>query len=248
MRLWDNAAALRRLYRGLYAIGLVCILASVAVWAVNSPYFPIKRVEVAGRLVRVNADDVAAVAKQYLHGNIFKADVNDTQKALAKLPWVANVQVKRLWPDAVEITIEERVPVARLSGSPKLVDKEGNSFIAPSDEVFPVLSVDRTDLIKNMVPQLSVFRQILEPTGLNISQLHCSDRLAWQIVLDNGIILHLGKDDAELRLRRFILAWHRVLKDNAAAVRYVDLRYRDGFAVRYKENNAHIAKTAAMVR
>ena len=112
MRLWDNAAALKRLYRWLYACVILCLLAAAAVWLVNSPYFPIRQVQMAQPLVRVSAAQVQAVAQRHLHGNIFKADVNAAQAAFAKMPWVGKAQVKRIWPDTVVVSLTERVPVA----------------------------------------------------------------------------------------------------------------------------------------
>lgn len=235
MRLWDNAAALKRLYRWLYACVLLCLLGALGMWVVNSPYFPIKQVKVATPLQRVSAAQVQGIVTHYLHGNIFKADVNSAQTALTKLPWVAKAGVKRLWPDTVELSITERQPVARWHNS-QLVDDQGNVFTAPTNEAFPVLTGD-TASAKQMVTQLDTFEELLRPTGLHIAQLAFSDRSAWTLVLNNGITVRLGRDDEQKRLQHFVWAWPRVLRDQAANIDYVDMRYRDGFALRHRHGN-----------
>ncbi|WP_082783663.1 cell division protein FtsQ/DivIB [Snodgrassella sp. CFCC 13594] len=248
MRLWDNAPALRRLYRWLYACVIVCLLASLGVWVVNSPYFPIKQVKVVKPVQHISAQQLQAITQQYLHGNIFKANVSGAQAVLAKLPWVAKVQVKRLWPDTVAIDITERVPVAHWHDG-QLVDNEGNVFNATTNQSLPVFT-GSAGLPKMMVPQLLEFERILQPTGLHITQLDLSDRSAWDVMLDNGISVRLGSSDGPQRLTHFVWAWPQVLKEQAGRVNYVDMRYKDGFAVGHKsagsvQTDGNIPATAA---
>jgi len=89
---------------------------------------------------------------------------------------------------------------------------------------------------KIMVEEFLEFQAILVPTNLKISRMDYSSRSSRELTLENGIRLHLGRVDAPNRLRRFVQAWHEILKERAADVQYVDLRYKDGFAVRYKQD------------
>lgn len=236
MRLWDDAAALKRLCHWLYVCVLLCLLIAAGVWVVNSPYFPIKQVKVATRIQRVDTAQVQSIIRHYLQGNIFKADVNGAQKALTRLPWVAQARVKRLWPDTVELTITERVPVARWHNN-QLVDDHGNVFNAPTSESFPLLTGANISA-KHMVTQLNVFEELLRSTGLHITELILSDRSAWTLVLNNGITVRLGRDDENKRLQHFVWAWPRVLREQAADIDYVDMCYRDGFALRHRSGHA----------
>jgi len=70
------------------------------------------------------------------------------------------------------------------------------------------------------------FQQI----GLNISSLVLNERRAWQIILDNGIRLELGKESLEERINRFFLLYKQ-LGNDAERVSYIDLRYDTGAAV-----------------
>ncbi|MCP2040888.1 cell division protein FtsQ [Neisseria sp. HSC-16F19] len=239
MRLWDNAAALRRLYRWLYFMVIVCLLASGGIWVVNSPYFPIRQVQLAAPLQQVAAEDVQTVAQTHLRGNIFKADVNAARVAFAELPWVAEVQVRRLWPDTVEVAITERTAVARWDDD-HLVDSTGVIFPAQSEEELPWFVADDEHAgeatARAMVRGLHEFQAALQNSDLAISQLYYSERSAWILVLDNGIKVRLGRENVAQRLRHFVWAWPRILKDRAEGIVYVDMRYKDGFAVR--RNNA----------
>lgn len=232
MRLWDNAQALKRLYRWLYVCVLFCLLAAGVTWVVHSPYFPVRQIQVLQSLKHLQSTEIAKISRQYLRGNIFTVNVSAAQAELAKLPWVAKVQVKRIWPDTVQLDIKERVPVARRN-TQQLVDMDGRIFNAATQEQLPLL-VGTTGSTRHMTVHLLTFENLLQPTGLHVQELQLSDRSAWQLILTNGITLRLGREKVEQRLASFVWAWQQVLQNQASNIDYVDLRYPDGFALRYK--------------
>ncbi|MCO6526631.1 cell division protein FtsQ/DivIB [Snodgrassella sp.] len=232
MRLWDNAQALKRLYRWLYVCVLFCLLAAGGTWVVHSPYFPVRQIQVLQPLKHLQSTEIEKISRQYLRGNIFTVNVNAAQAELAKLPWVAKVQVKRIWPDTVQLDIKERVPVARWN-TQQLVDMDGRIFNAAAQEQLPLL-VGTTGSARYMTVHLLTFENLLQPTGLHVQELQLSDRSAWQLILTNGITLRLGREKVEQRLASFVWAWQQVLQNQASNIDYVDLRYPDGFALRYK--------------
>ncbi|MDP1635554.1 MAG: cell division protein FtsQ/DivIB, partial [Gallionellaceae bacterium] len=64
-----------------------------------------------------------------------------------------------------------------------------------------------------------------------IVQLSLSPRYAWQVTLDDGMVIELGRDEMQQRLARFVAVYPYSLAAMARPVRHVDLRYRNGFAV-----------------
>lgn len=243
MRLWDNAGALKRINSSLYVLVFFSLLAAAVVWMMNSPYFPVKSVKIDGELQRLDAAQLQQTAQQHIRGNIFKADLNAAREAFEALPWVAEAEVKRLWPDTVQIRIRERQPVARWEGG-GLVDSEGEAFDAPTDEHFPTFS-GAAGAKQAMVAEYAAFKAILEPAGLGIERMDYGERASRTLTLNNGFVLRLGRLDADIRLRRFVRAWQEVLHERAADVEYVDLRYKDGFAVRYRSGGEAVEPQAA---
>ena len=198
----------------------------------NSPYFPIKQVKIDGKITRSNDQALQAVAEKYIRGNIFKADLNGAQEAFQALPWVDTALVRRKLPDTVEIVLQEHVPVARWKQA-ALVDNTGKLFQAVTDEHFPEFD-GQPGTEKMMTQHLTAYRAKLEPLGLDIEKLHYTPRSAWLITLDNGVEVRLGREHEDERLERFVQIWPSILKTEAATLDYVDMRYRDGFAVRHK--------------
>jgi cell division protein FtsQ len=57
-----------------------------------------------------------------------------------------------------------------------------------------------------------------------------SERFAWQVQLNNGIKLNLGRQEFINRLQRFINLYP-LLQQDERDINYVDLRYDTGMAV-----------------
>jgi cell division protein FtsQ len=75
------------------------------------------------------------------------------------------------------------------------------------------------------------FEQQLAGLNLQVEQIVLTPRHAWQLHLSNGMVLELGREDMRHRLERFVKVYPHSLAAVQKRVKYVDLRYRNGFAV-----------------
>jgi cell division protein FtsQ len=82
-----------------------------------------------------------------------------------------------------------------------------------------------------------------ETSPLKLAELRLSARRAWQLKLDNGSTLELGRNDGAQRLARFSRAYSQVPMLQAASAR-IDLRYQTGLAVRAIHATAADSRTA----
>lgn len=230
MRLWDDAKALRRVTLWLYTLVVVTLCVAGFKWLWESPYFPIKNIHFYGDLKEVNQQQLASKAQQNISGNFFKADMNQLKQAMADNPWIEAVKVQRLWPDTVNVFITERQAKAHWQDG-GLVDSKGQVFTAKTDKVLPNYAGP-----KQMMPKLVAFQDAVSPVlqqhQLDIKTLSVSERGAWTLELNNGVVLKLGRRDLNERLQRFLTYWQRDLQPLGQKLEYVDLRYHDGFAIK----------------
>lgn len=230
--MWNNASAMRRVSGWLSVLLFLLLLAAGGAWLYHSPYFPIKQVKIAGDIRHTDEAELQRIAKQYIRGNILKADLNGAQEAYAALPWMADAQVRRRLPDTVEINLRERIPVAHWGeAGGRLVDTEGVVFKGEVTEKLPQF-IGEEGAERDMVAHLSSFQTALSQEKLTISRLVYTPRSAWELVLDNGLTVRLGRENENERLARFVAMWRPVIREQAARLQYVDMRYKDGFAVR----------------
>lgn len=78
-----------------------------------------------------------------------------------------------------------------------------------------------------------IMTRMLAPYDLHIRRLNLDERRAWHLSLDDQLELVLGRENAVERLQRFIRFYPEVLAGKAREIKAVDLRYTNGFVVRW---------------
>jgi cell division protein FtsQ len=227
--MWDNPRLLNASAGFLVGLtALACTFAG-ANWLLRSSLFPVRVVEVSTPLERVSRADLQAVLAHYSAGNFFAARIDEVRAAAEQVPWVRRASVRRVWPDRLEVSIEEHVAFARW-GSEGLVNIQGERFAAASDLELP-LFIGPPGSEAEIARRYNRFAEILAPLGSRLERVVLSPRHGWQLRLANGLQVTLGRetDAGDDRLARFVAAYARA--GNARAD-VVDLRYPNGFAVR----------------
>lgn len=228
--MWDNAVALNRSAGLLYGAAALLIVYGCIHYVVHLPVFPLREIRVIGDVGHVTNDQVAAVISRELRGNFFTVDLVQAREAFEKLPWVRKVNVRRQWPDRLELTVEEHQPLARW-GSTALVNAHGEVFEAAISSTLPVFSGPE-GTASEVVARYAEFDHLLVPIGRKVVVIALSARRAWQLRLDNGMVLHLGRENLEGRVAGFVSVYQRTVARLPQPPSHVDLRYSNGFAVR----------------
>lgn len=228
--MWDNHAILRALANLLLLTAFGVLVYSGVLWLTHSPLFPVNKIHIGGQFARVTPVQLNYIARHELSGTFFTLDINKTRSAFEKLPWVKEAQVRRAWPDKLEISIVEHEAAARW-GENGLVSKDGRWFDAASDQPLPVF-YGPPGSEKEMVQALNGYSAQLRQANLQIQRIWLSERRAWRLELNNGVMLELGRGQSKERLQRFVEYWPRSLGTLPYRIEYVDLRYPNGFAVK----------------
>lgn len=230
--MWDNYRALRALANKLLLLAFAMLVYAGGYWLVHSHFFPVRTIYIRGDMEKVTPEQLRYIAGHELHGTFFTLDINNTRTAFEKLPWVKEAQVRRRWPDGLEIQVTEHEAVARW-GENGLIDTAGDWFDAASDQVLPVLTGPENSE-KTLAAMLPKLTQWLAPSGLKPVRIELQGRGAWRVQLSNDVWLELGRGEAKLleqRAKRFALYWPDVRVRMPNGVNYVDMRYPNGFAV-----------------
>jgi cell division protein FtsQ len=235
--MWDDHRLLNGIASGLYAVAALALLYGVLMVVIRLPIFPLREVEVTGRVAHTTRDQVQAIAVAQLKGNFFTLDLEATRAAFQRLPWVRRANVRRQWPDRLDVEIEEHVALARWRDN-ALVNSYGEVFEAATSEALPVfVAPDGTSV--EVAQRFGAFQQVLSPLRKRPVQVLLSARRAWQLRLDDGDVLELGRERMDERLQRFVTVYDHTLARLPARAYRVDLRYPTGFAVRTPQLPAH---------
>jgi cell division protein FtsQ len=242
-----GARLLRLAAAGAGLLLLLGLVAAALGAMTRAPVFTLSRIELQGDLERHGAQALRAHAMPRLAGNFFTLDLRQARAVFEALPWVRRVEVRRIWPDTLSVTVEEHVPVALWQGSDeagsaagleRLVNDYGELFDANPGEVedlgLPVFG-GGGDSAAEALALHSRLQPVFAGLDLAVVRLDRSSRGAWRATLDTGARVELGRGSADelvARVEQLARTLPQVLARLQAPLELADLRHTDGYAVR----------------
>ncbi|MCO7188708.1 MULTISPECIES: cell division protein FtsQ/DivIB [unclassified Pseudoalteromonas] len=204
-------------------------------WLTQHRDTQIKTLTVLGQPYYTAENDIVAAIRKADLSSFFELDVKAVHDQVQALPWVATVSVRKQWPDALQVYVVEHKPVAYWN-SDLLLNSAGGVFQANStrlSKTLPELYGPEGSEVEAWQTFVQL-KEMLAVNQFNLVSLALSERFAWQLWLDNGIRLNLGREDKAQRVQRFIDVYPRLEKPEGAQVDAIDLRYDTGLAVSWK--------------
>ncbi len=214
-----------------FTVASVLTTSAAAIWLTDPAQMPIRSVRIDGEFRHLSAGRLSSVVAAEATDGFFSANVQGIRAAVMADPWVRDVSVRRIWPDALNVTVFEQRAIA-LWGENGLINDRGNVFRAPR-ETFP------PGLIRLSGPRGSEgevllrcqqLQEWLRPLGLRVTGVELTSRRAWSFTVDGGIRVLVGRSDFETRVRRLIATLPRS-PERLRRSDVIDLRYTNGFAV-----------------
>src|SRR5690606_19824421 len=198
---WHDARALGRVSAGLAAGALACLVLAAAAWAAGRPVFDPR----AGVIQPIDERPLRYVAERPLEqalqaavkGSFFSTELEAVRERVETVPWVRHASVRRIWPDRLEVRIEEHRPLA-LWHDGRLVNTYRELFAANLDEAeedgpLPQLSGPPGSEAE-VVERFLAASRLVEPLDRVPVSVSMSARRAWRMQLDDGTVLLLGRE------------------------------------------------------
>jgi cell division protein FtsQ len=176
---------------------------------------------------------------RYVGRNLFRIDIDRMQRDLGRLGWVRSIHVEKSLPDTLRIRITERVPVALVRTSDRLlyVDEEGAAFA----ELSPAAGDDDLPLICDAHgPELTRSVQLLNALRANDREIYWRISEVWPIpprgfaLYDRQLkaVVYANAEDISSKYRRL----HAVLRaESRPDIEYADLRFADRVIIKAME-------------
>lgn len=226
----------------VYAL-IFIILIFLCYQLMTSSNFPINEIGIKGEYENVSKSQVDLIKNKYIKKNFFAVNLEETREAFKKLPWIRDVSIRRDWNKfGLLVEIESHKPIARWSNR-GLVNSYGEIFHAAYEDNLP-LFVGPDEFVEEMSVKYYQINKILEKELMQIGTISLSNRLSWEIYTNNNMRFFLGKENGNnivKKLNVLIENYQFILSESKSRIEYVDLRYKDGFAV--KKLNEKLYKT-----
>lgn len=220
-------------------ISIIVLIVIIFVWLyfalTNAKNFPIKTVQVKGDYQHVSTTTLQDTIKPFAKSSFFALQATALQDRLQQLPWIANANVRRVFPSTLIITLQEKQPVAIWNNS-ALLTKDGVLF-SPEKSTYPQnlpYLNGPDDAAQNLLTTMQQINNMLQPLNLTVQQLMLSPRESWQLVLSDGIKVTIGQRDMASRLQQLITVFPKIIGEDGDKVASVDLRYPNGMAIQWK--------------
>ena len=244
--MWNDSRTLNLLANMLYLLAALALAAAAVLWLAQRPAFALNGILIEaenGELQHVTPASVHAAIEGRLTGNFFTADLEQMRQVFETVPWIRHVSIRRQWPNALRVTIEEH-QVLGLWNENRLLNTYGESFTAnlgeaEEDGVLPVFG-GPAGSEKLVAQRYAELLKWFKPMRVDPVRVWLTQRYAWQVELSTGLTVDLGRDPTsvtgsdpaslETRVQRFVSA-APVIESRIGHTLHADLRYPNGFAV-----------------
>ncbi|NYT46509.1 MAG: FtsQ-type POTRA domain-containing protein [Candidatus Methanofishera endochildressiae] len=193
--------------------------------------------QVEGVFQYIDKQDIQMKINPLVQAGYFSVDLQAIRNSLMRLPWTESIQVQRIWPNRLKLRIYEQKPVIRW---------QEHSLLNEQGEVFRPLNIDRFQTLpvlyapnEQRLALLEVMHGIsvsLMDEGLYLTEFRVNERQSWLLSMENGLVIQLGRLQP---LEKFSQLMKALIVSGGELVNkmvYVDMRYPNGYAVRWREN------------
>jgi cell division protein FtsQ len=218
-----------RLIAPLAAVGVVLATYQASLALLDRP---IASIEISGPFQRVSALQIEEAISDAVDVGFVGADLGGIQSRIVALPWIDQARVARRWPDRIAITVTEQVPAA-IWGQNGLLNTRGELFMSDARHVpaeLPHLS-GPDEHSADVATRYLEIRDRLIPAGLDLRRVHLDARGSWEMTLQNGIEIRLGRRNVDERTDLFVDIVADIITSRAQDIDYIDMRYGNGFTI-----------------
>ena len=203
---------------------------------------PLSKIMVGGNFNHLEEQELAELVNIEIDGGFLSMNLNQLRQELQSHPWIHQVSVRREWPSTLKVEVIEEVPIARW-GKKGFLNRLGDQLSLPENSNLKSLPVLEADFgsSQDMIAQYLLLAELLAPTDLRLTELQRDAVGAWQIETAAGVRIVLGRDQIIEKIRRLIVVWGSGLDVQLNNIGTIDLRYPNGLAVSWRDQDIAIS-------
>jgi cell division protein FtsQ len=242
--MWHDVRALNATASFLTAVTVLAALISGVWWLSQRPMFSLGSVTVESmygiELKHVNELTVRNGVLGKIRGNFFTADLEQVRATFETVPWVRRATVRREWPNALVVEVEEHEALGTWGEDGRLLSVKGDVFTANVAETEDEQALPAFDgpvgSEKEVLARFNELRTAFAQVELVPQELSLSNRYAWTVKLDNGMSVALGREQDRNTLRKRVQRLVGVYPQLVARLQEgridtIDMRYPNGLAL-----------------
>lgn len=194
----------------------------------------IRHVRLAGDLRYLDATQLESELSMQFAGRYLDTALGEVITTVQAHPWIEEASARRVWPDTLLIEVIEQRPVA-IYNDTLYLGQSGDLFQPP---------VPVTDPLPKLYGALSETMQVYSHYGVFADRLSGlstvvsvarGQDMGWEVTLDNGVVVRLGRTDVLGRLARARDIMGRLSEEQWMRLVELDARYGNGVALAWRD-------------
>lgn len=230
-------------------VALLLCVAGVVAFIQNVRHAPVAQIRIEGTLNPTEQQILQTSLQPLVREGYFTADLTQIRDGALQHSWVDRVMVSRHWPNGIVVRVIPRHPIARW-GSGRLLSDQGDVFseARPIDRrTLPLLHGPETQS-HAMMAQYYQINQWFAPLGLRLLELHLTERMTWFMKFDSGLRVIVDQEQTQAKLQRLSVLAQHGLQDAWPQLAAIDLRYRNGMALQWKNGRPPLIENGQFVK
>ncbi len=214
------------------AVWLGLPIAALGLWHVLDR--PIEIVHVGSELTEAEREAVVGAVRKTIDGGILSTDIDDVASALRSLTWPRTAEVRRVWPDKLEVDVTKVNVIARWQTDSYLTSTGSVVKVPVEVTNLPLLDCAIATPAEAM-EMYGTLRDIATGEALVLTELDQNRIGEWQIRFANQLTVNLGAEKVVERMHRFAHTYRYSASLGTGTLAHVDTRYPNGVALRFNE-------------
>lgn len=230
--------AIKGTFRAVLIVSFVavCVFAFQLTKRAVVEQWKVTEISINSNLNQIEPESIAKILEKDEYAYLLQTDIVELRNEIRQLDWVKQVEIRKSWPNTIEILIEEYIPLAQINSSilidsGKLVKANNNENM---DDLPKLIFQKKNELIKylEIFGQYQKMQAELISIGIKIKSLSINENYAWTLNASNDLEIKIGRKKQVIRVERLIATFRFI--ENIEEVKTIDLRYNNGFAVSRK--------------
>ena len=217
---------------------LASVLAALMVGSVSLYRYidrPLVQISVAGVFQRVPQKTIEALVGDISSGGFISLNLDVVRARLESHPWIASASVRRQWPDRLQLSVVEEVPIARWRES-GFLNRSGLALEARDSRTLSHLPhlVGPQGSSRTVMSEFRDVSELMFAQGLKVAAFSVDAHGVRSLQLASGHGVVLGRGDVIGKVRRFLSIWQSELASRQQEIKAIDARYDNGVAVSWR--------------
>ncbi|MCF6193196.1 MAG: FtsQ-type POTRA domain-containing protein [Kangiellaceae bacterium] len=221
---------------GIFMLGFVA-KQLILFW---SNTWPVKSVLIMGDAAHVSKAEISEIMISEDMRGMLSIDLVELHKKLLIHPWIKSAIIRKQWPETLSFELEEFNAIANINDKLLLdsgVSVNNKNVGTTSNLLRMVIAKSRIEKGRNLlelVDKIESMKIELALLHLELKTFEIDETNNWFIYISERFKINLGRQQQQQRMERFFTVFAAI--ENKQQLEHIDLRYRNGLSVKYKQN------------